>query len=151
MAEIVLRARAVPTGLTPAQRRLTGKERGKILAVGPDGQDWGRKVIWPSYAILKIPGIAVSRIKKYTEPQLTEDVTDPDWTPTNRVKTPYRMRRWRLRWANLPQGIKDTLVANNGVLIIKAGSYSGPSDYNWAQIRSYFRNQETDTDENGNL
>ena len=148
MAEILLRARAAPAGLTPKQLRLSGKDRGRIIAVKPDGWGWGRKEVWPAFALLKVPGISVAKIEKYAQPQLVEDPTDADWDPVSkRIQNVYRARRWQIRWNDLPQGVKNKVVANNGVLTIKAGSYTGPSDYTWPQVKSFFRNLETDRDE----
>jgi hypothetical protein len=62
----------------------------------------------------------------------------------------YRRRNWIIRWADLPAAAR-TKLTNTGVLTIKAGTYSGTADYTWAQVRNYFRNQETGLDETGAL
>ncbi len=151
MAEIVVRAKSAPASLSAAELRLTGKGKGQILEVGADGKDWGAKVVWPNFAILKIPGITTGKVRKYIEHHMAEDPTDLDWTAAAPVYNIFRLRKWTLRWSALPQGVKNTVIANNGVLTIKAGGYAGPSDYTWQQVKQYFRNLDTGLDETVDL
>ena len=109
----------------------------------PDGHPWGREECLPNFVVIKIPDVAGEAIKKYLAPQY---IGLPD---ANGVVETYRRRLWQIRWTDLPQAVKDKLAT--GVLTIKAGTYSGPYDYTWAQIKGYFRNLETGLDETADL
>ena len=110
---------------------------GMIVEERADNAPRGTLEKWPAFAWICIPGIET--LGKYTQPELsalTGEVT--------------RRRRWRIRWADLPVGVRNKLQAT-GQIVIKAGDYSGPYDYTWAQVRNYFRDLQTGLDESGDL
>lgn len=137
MAEILIRAKDNSNLFDAAKDRMCYKA-GYPVTVRPDGHVWGAKEVWPDFALIKIPGIPVSQVTKYTEVQM--DV----------VLQPYRRRLWTLQWANLPQAVKDRL-RSTGELTIKAGTYTGPYDYTWTQVKQYFLNQFTGQPETAEL
>lgn len=116
-------------------------KRGMPVIVMPDGHEWGAKERLPNFIVLKIPGISVTAVQKYvsvhTEVQMVNSELQ-DVTVTRRL--------WRIRWADLPLAARNKLQAD-GELIIKTGTYDGPFDYTWTQIKTFFRNQATNTDE----
>lgn len=145
MAEIIVKAISV-THPDPVKDRRGCYKRGYCVAVYPDGTRWGNEERLPKFVIIKIPGVPVDNavIQKYTQPQ-REDVPDADGNyPV------YRRRLWQIRWDDLPQAAK-TKLATLGELIIKAGTYTGPRDYTWAQIKGYFRNLKTGLDETADI
>jgi len=104
-----------------------------VLAMS-DGHVWGNLERLPDFVIIKVPGISTATLDKYFDVWL-----NPDDTPLQR-------RRWRVRLADMPAAARQKL-ATDGELTIKAGSYSGPFDYTWTQVKSFFRNDETGLDE----
>jgi len=109
-------------------------KRGMPVVVMPDGHPWGNEERLPKFVVLRIPLVPVAKAQKYIAGQIENDVV-------------MRRRLWIIRWDDLPQVAKNKL-ATNGELTIKAtAAYTGPSDYTWAQIKSYFRNRLTGLDE----
>lgn len=113
-------------------------KRGMPVAVMDDGHEWGSQERLPKFAILKLPGVAKERVQKYIADYL--DVQGE----------PVRRRLWQIRWADLPLAARQKL-AGSGELTIKVGSYSGQFDYTWTQIKGFFRNLSSATDETEEL
>lgn len=109
------------------------------MVIMPDGHVWGTLERLPAFVLLKVPGISVERVAKYVLPRNAADGT-----------TAISRRLWRIRWDDLPIKARNTL-RDTGQLVIRAGTYDGPSDYTWTQIRGYFRNLETGLDETENV
>jgi hypothetical protein len=129
MAELLLKA-VDATHSNPTKDAAGCYKRGHIVVVMPDGHEWGLQERLPKFALLKFPLVPVNRVEKYIAQQ--EGV---------------RRRRWRLRWADLPAQARNRLM-NTGQLVIKArAEYAGEFDYTWAQVRDYFRNDETGLNE----
>jgi hypothetical protein len=137
MAEILLKATDYTHPDATKDRRGSYK-RGMPVVVVEDGHEWGSREGLPKFAVLKFPGVSVDRVQKYIELQFDAQ------------GEVYRRRRWRVRWEDLPQAARNKL-ASTGQLVIKAGTYDGTYDYTWEQVRSYFRDQLTGTDESGNI
>jgi len=117
-------------------------KRGYPVAVYPDGTKWGNEERLPKFVIIKIPGIPVEKVQKYIQPQMNMATIPPSI---------YRRRLWQIRWADLPLDAR-TKLASTGQLIIKAtSSYTGTYDYTWTQIKTFFRNLETELDESAKL
>jgi hypothetical protein len=114
-------------------------KRGMIVEVREDSAPRGTAEAWPAFAWIIIPGIPAETVRKYMQPELsalTGDVT--------------RRRRWQIRWSDLPQAVRNKFQAV-GMIIIKAGGYSGSYDYTWSQVKGYFRDLQTGIDEAGEL
>lgn len=112
-------------------------KRGMVVVVKPDGWSWGTEERLPKFVVIKIPGIAVSKAEKYIAQQFSAGEV-------------YRRRLWQVRWADLPAAARTKLAT--GRLTIKAtDAYTGAYDYTWDQIKTYFRNLETNTDETQSL
>ena len=140
MAEILVCAVARYTHPDPAKDRAGCLKPGMPAVVMPDGNPWGKEEGPPRFVVVKVPGVPVSSLLKYV------DVEPDAFVP----KFVYRVRRWIIRWDDLPQKAKNRLK-NDGELVIAAGGYTGPSDYTWAQVRSFFRDQMSGLDETGDL
>lgn len=139
--EILVKARDWTVPDAEEDRRGSWK-RGMVVTVKPDGHSWGTEEGLPRFVVIKIPLISVSRVEKYLAHQIET---------VNGEERVYRRRLWQIRWADLPLAARNKLN-NNGQLVIKAtAAYTGASDYTWAQVKPYFRNLETDTDETEDL
>lgn len=131
MAEILIKATDA-THPDPAKDRRGCYKRGMPVVVMPDGHPWGAEERLPTFALLKVPLVPVARVEQYVEA----------WTDVQR-------RRWRIRWADLPLATR-TKWQTTGELIIRARlEYLGPFDHTWAQVKAFFRNDETGLDETG--
>lgn len=58
---------------------------------------------------------------------------------------PSYRRRHRLRREDMPAGAVQKFQ-DDGIIVIQVGSYAGPFDYTWDQVRSYFRDKVTGID-----
>jgi hypothetical protein len=142
MAEILVKA-IDHVHPDPEKDRRGAYKRGMPVVVFPDGHSWGADEGLPKFVIIKIPGISVSSVEKYIQHQF-EDTPGEDG-----ICQVYRRRLWRIRWEDLPAGVKSKL--SDGILVIKAGSYSGKYDFTWNQVKSFFRNLKTNLDETENF
>lgn len=147
MCEIIVKAIDV-TNSDPEKDRRGCYKRGYPVAVYPDGTRWGNEERLPKFVIIKIPGVPVDNpmVQKYILPQ-TIIVPTPEGTDAIQV---YRRRLWKIRFADLPVAAHNKL-ASDGELIIKVGTYAGQFDYTWNQVKSFFRNQQTNLDETEDL
>lgn len=142
MAEILIKAKDT-THPDPEKDRRGCYKRGMPVAIMPDGHEWGKEERPPKFVVLKLPGVPVEKVRHYIEPETTP-VPDPSGNfPV------YRRRLWQISWADLPKGAKDKLAA--GTLTIQAGTYDGPYDYTWAQVKAYFRKVSTGEAETAEL
>ena len=140
MAEILVKAISV-THLDPDKDRSGCYKQGYPVVVMPDDHPWGTGEGLPQFVIIYIPLISVAKVLKYVDMQM--DGVEPDEV--------YRRRKWQIRWDDLPAEA-ITKLENDGELTIKAiGAYQGDYDYTWVQVKQYFRNLETDTDETEDL
>lgn len=134
MAEVLVCARTLRSHADPVKDRSGSYKIGMPVLAMSDGHVWGNLERLPDFVIIKVPGISTATLDKYFDVWL-----NPDDTPLQR-------RRWRVRLADMPAAARQKL-ATDGELTIKAGSYSGPFDYTWTQVKSFFRNDETGLDE----
>jgi hypothetical protein len=143
MAEILVRAQNVTHPDAEKDRRGCYKI-GYPVVVMPDGHPWGNEERLPKFVVIKIPGVSIATVKKYIGQQY-DDTKNSDG-----VYPVYRRRLWRIRVADMPIAARNKL-STDGVLTIKAGTYSGAYDYTWAQVKGYFRNQKTNLDETADI
>lgn len=122
-------------------------KRGDFVEVREDGTPLGLKEGLPRFAIIDIPGIPADNptLSKYTEIDQVE--LGPVAAPIIQM---IRKRRWTLRVADLPAGVRAKVV-DDGRLTIKAGTYTGSYDYTWAQVRAYWHDTRTSTNEDADL
>ncbi len=147
MCEIIFRGR--PSHRTdPTELRISGKRQGKIEAVMPDGYVWGNLERPPLFVIMKLPGVPVSAMDRYLESVME---SDPNGEPDGSEMRVYRARRWELRFSALPQLARDRLGSGTGLTVRSPPHYSGPADFNWAQLKGFFRDLETGQDETRDL
>lgn len=113
-------------------------KRGMIVVCMPDGHVWGNEERLPRFVVIKVPGISCGQVQKYASA----------WLDGNGDTV--RRRLWQIRWADLPLAARQKL-ATTGELVIKAGTYNGAFDYTWTQVKAFFHNLQTDTDETADL
>lgn len=126
----------------PETDRIGCYKKGMPVVVMPDGHTWGLGEKFPNFVSIDIPGVSVSKVMKYVEPEYSG-------IPTAEA-TIYRRRLWQLRWSDLPIAAKNILALDSR-LIIKVGGYVGPYDYTWQQVKGFFRNLKTGLDETEDL
>lgn len=132
MAEILVLAKN-NTHSNPEKDRCGCYKRGMPVVVRPDGHEWGLKERLPDFVVIKIPLVPVERVLKYIAIQ--KDLLNP--------AKDYRRRCWIIRWDDLPVAARNKL-RTAGELVIKARSeYTGAFDYTWAQVKTFFLNQQT--------
>lgn len=113
-------------------------QRGHPVVVMPDDHVWGNMERLPDFVVIKIPMIPVERVQKYIS-SLVEN------------KNMLMKRVWRIRWDDLPAQAKNTLAATGQLTIKASNDYDGAYDYTWDQVKSYFRNELTQTNEAENI
>lgn len=142
MAEILVKAESASVPGNPEADAMTYK-RGYPVVVMPDGHPWGLLERRPRFVVIKVPGIAVERVRKYIEEWTTMDMEG--------VRRHVRRRIWRIRWDDLPTRARNRL-RDDGELIIKAGGQTVPNaDYTWTQVKAYFRDDARGVDEGEEL
>lgn len=129
MAEILIKAVDATHSDLDKDRRGCYK-RGMPVVVMPDSHEWGLEERLPKFIVIKIPTITVDKVQKYIEPECV-DQADPE-------SGNYRRRLWHISWSDLPQAVKNKILAQGG-LTVKAGTYDGAYDYTWAQVKGYFK------------
>ena len=145
MAQILVKAR---DSIRNDGRDNVRYQRGYPVVVMPDEHTWGLEERLPKFVVIKIPLISVERVKKYIEQWMVVAGLDDEgrerWEMANR-------RIWKIRWDDLPVAARNKL-RDSGELVIKAtNAYTGIYDYTWTQIKTFMRNQITDTDETEEL
>lgn len=135
MAEILIMA-VNKTHPNETKDRQGSYKVGMPVVVEEDNHKWGAKECPPTFYLIKIPTIAAYRVRKFVAEQTID---------LGQGAELYRRRRWQIRVSDLPQAAINLFQAN-GEIIIRAGSYSGPYDYTWNQVKNYFRNLETGLD-----
>ncbi len=136
MAELLIKKTSV-THADPVKDLRGCYKRGMVVAVRPDGHHYSATML-DKFAVIKVPHVAESKVLKYISPHTVDVAGEP---------TQIRRRLWVIRWADLPAAAKTKLRDNNGLTIKARDTYTGDYDYTWAQIKNYFRNQFTTTDE----
>ncbi len=110
-------------------------KKGDIVAIQPDGWQWGKqehpatqdRFPEPKFFIVKVPGLDHEVVKQYFEPE-TIDILDDDGDTTIDI---IRCRKFHIMVDNLPQGIKNTILAEGEVTV------------NFNQLRQFIRNKVT--------
>lgn len=119
----------------PEKDRRGSWKRGYIVAVRPDGFQWGYGERWPYFFLVRLPNVPVDLCKKYIDQQMSgEDI--------------YRRRRWQIQVQAMPVQLGDRLADG---LTIRTTVYTGTGDANWTTFRSFILNLETGLPETSNL
>lgn len=100
------------------------------------------------FYLLRFPGVPAARVRKYLEPIMepSGEVTaegEPILRETSR-------RRWILRGASITSAARNKLLST-GSLTIRVGTYAGPFDLTWIQVRQFLRDNVTGLNESGGL
>ena len=129
----------------PVEDRLGSYKAGMPVQVLTDAQviKWAKgdfgNMQFPKFAVIHFPHVAADKLAKYVEPQMSSlPLVEPEV---------YRLRNWIIRWADLPSSVRQKFTDSNGLMIIKAGTWGGDYDYEWWQVKGFFRNQATGLDE----
>lgn len=114
MVELLVRSKN-NTHVDPVKDERGCWKKGDLVVAMPDGHTWGRMESkaqwiaegndgddWPGgFVILKISGLTLAKAKTYIRSHL-DDITGET----------LRRSLFRLVWSELPQGVKDTLIAD---------------------------------------
>ena len=146
MCEILVKA-IDAVHIDPVKDQRGCYKRGYPVVVMDDGHPWGFEERLPKFVVIKIPLIPKEKVQKYIEQWRIFVGLDSEGIP--KMETQCR-RLWKIRWDDLPQVAKDKL--KTGQLIIRATlNYTGTYDFTWTQVKSYFRNLQTNLDETEEL
>jgi hypothetical protein len=147
--EVLIRIKPrVPLVNTNEDRR--GRvQQDEVICVCPDGWQWGTAELnKTNYIIIKFPQVSLEQGKKLELVQYIQNGTNELGEPRLDI---YRKRIYKIRRADLPVAARNKLIATGQLIIKASAAYTGSYDYTWAQVRQYFRNQETGLDESGEL
>lgn len=125
MAEILIKARNA-THPDPEIDRVGCYKRGDPVVVRDDGHVWGAKEGLPNFVVVKIPGVAASRIEALIQAQTEDDAGSPV-QDENGAPRAFRRRRWRVLVDNIPAAIRNQLLTTGSVTVTPA------------QVRNYVR------------
>lgn len=81
----------------------------------------------PPFVFVKVTGITKAQAEKYIQPQTESVVLEKPMT--------IRRRLYKLRWADLPAGVRNALATNRYY------------ETTWATVKGFIRNQLTGVDE----
>ena len=119
MAEFLIKA-VDETHSDPVEDQRGCYKRGDIVVVMPDGHEWGKEEGLPKFVVVKIPDLAVSKARKYTDPVIN-GVTG--------LMTRRRLRRVLVD--DVPSSIKQQLRSTGEVTVTMT------------QIKNYIQNKVT--------
>ena len=114
MAEILLLAFDCFNTTHPERDATMTYKLGHVIAIMPDGHEWGSQECLPKFYIIKIPGVSVDDLQDYIASKI-------DWLAE---KGPKRIgiRKWKLNLTKVPAGQRSVLqtlgvvtVANKAV------------------------------------
>lgn len=118
MAELLIKAQDA-THADPDADRAGCYKRGDVVAVMPDGHEWGAREGLPRFVRLRIPGVA----KNLAERLAVEDDEDDDGNPAvdeKGYRRVHRRRRWRVDLAALPAAVRTALATTGEASISRA-------------------------------
>jgi hypothetical protein len=118
------------THVDPVKDRRGCWKRGYPVVVKEDGHQWGREEGLPKFVVVKIPGVPAAKAEAFLEEQLVDDSGVPAYENLIEAKprpARYRRKAWRVAWASLPSGIRNTLQTTGTITV------------SVAQIRNYLR------------
>lgn len=125
MAEILIKARNA-THPDPEVDRRGCYKRGDPVVVHEDGHVWGAKEGLPNFVVVKIPGVAASKVRALMESQTEDDAGTP-LQDENGAPRAFRRRRWRVLVDNIPSAIRNQLLTTGSVTVTPT------------QVRNYVR------------
>ena len=125
MAELLVKAVSA-VHADPVKDLRGSYKRGDIVVVMPDGHAWGLQERLPTFVVVRIPGVTVEQARRFAD---SEGTVDPFTAQLNVT----RRRRWRIRWDNLPLGVRNALRDTGEVTVT------------WAQVRNFIENKLTST------
>ena len=114
------------THTDPEKDRRGCWKRGMPVVVMEDGHTWGREETPPKFVVVKIPGVPAAKAKSFLDPQMVDDAGVPVVSQDGRPVA-YRRKEWKVAWASLPAGIRNTLQTTGTITV------------SVAQIRNYLR------------
>lgn len=98
-------------------------KRGYAVDVKEDGHQWGASETLPTFVIVKIPGVPVAKAQAFLDPQDVDDAGLPVYENVIEARPRraiYRRKAWRVKWADLPAGIRNTLQTTGQVTVTVA-------------------------------
>jgi hypothetical protein len=118
MCELLVKARNAQHDDPEKDRRGCYKV-GHIVVVMDDGHEWGREETLPNFVKVKIPGLSADVVRDLIAEQREDDAGVP-LTDANGLPQRYRRRRWRIRVADIPANIRNTLLTTGEVTVTRA-------------------------------
>jgi hypothetical protein len=107
VAELLVMARDNAHGDATTDRRGCYK-RGDVVAVMPDGHQWGAKEGLPRFVRIKVPALTADVVRGLADEQ-SEDDAGIEPQPDPAADRTYRRRRWRVVLADLPLARRNEL------------------------------------------
>ena len=118
MCELLVKARNAQHD-DPEKDRRGCYKIGYIVCVMPDGHEWGAKEALPNFVKIKIPGLSHEVVRELIDPQDEDNAGNPV-TEQDGAPGIYRRRRWRIRVADIPAQIRQTLLTTGEVTVTRA-------------------------------
>ena len=112
MCELLIKARNAQHADPEKDRRGCYKV-GHIVVVQNDGHEWGAKEGLPNFVKVKIPGLSADVVRDLIDEQREDD-------SGNDTGGIFRRRRWRVRVADIPATIRNTLLTTGEVTVTRA-------------------------------
>lgn len=118
MCELLVKARNAQHDAPEKDRRGCYKV-GHIVVVMDDGHEWGREETLPNFVKVKIPGLSADTVRDLIDEQREDDAGNP-LAEEGGVPITFRRRRWRIRVADIPANIRNTLLTTGEVTVTRA-------------------------------
>lgn len=128
------------THADPVKDRRGCWKRGYPVVVKEDGHEWGAEEGLPKFVVVKIPGVPAAKAQAFLEPQMVDDAGVPtyeNFIEAEPRRALFRRKVWRVKWADLPAGIRNTLQTTGEVTVTVQ------------QIRNYLRRIRDDAQYTG--
>lgn len=111
MAELLVKARdnAHPD---PVKDRAGCYKAGDVVVVRPDGHPWGREEGPPQFVIVKLAGVPVADVARYTAPEM--NAAAPGEVLTRRL--------YQFSLSTLPAAMRDALEKDGALTMTKASA-----------------------------
>ena len=120
MARLLVKARDASHADASKDRRGCYK-RGDVVAVMPDGHEWGAKEGLPNFVRIDVPALGDAVVGALADEQ-TEDDAGVELQPgADGVRQHRRRRRWRLNLADLPLARRNELAATGETTLTRVG------------------------------
>ena len=111
------------TNADPTADRKGCWKRGMPVVVREDGWPWGASEGLPTFAIVKIPGVAAAQAQAFLDAQLEDDAGVPYFETipmANPARAIYRKRAWKVAIDAVPAAIRNQVLTTGSVTVTVA-------------------------------